>query len=77
MDPAIEKDPSAGMPDIKKKSPSIYLTCICIMAISGREPKGCAALAGLPQVYHDCDADVNGACEPGETRGIIQSRDLY
>ena len=60
------------MPDIKKKSSSIYLTCICIMAISLREAKRCAAREGLPQVHHDCYADVYGTCEPGETHGSFR-----
>jgi hypothetical protein len=39
------------------------------MAISWREAKDCAAREGLPQVYHDCDTDVFGACRPGEMQG--------
>jgi hypothetical protein len=39
------------------------------MAISWREAKECAAREGLPQVYHDCDTGVYGACRPGETQG--------
>jgi len=39
------------------------------MAISWGEAKECAHSEGLLQVYHDCDADVYGACRPGETQG--------
>jgi hypothetical protein len=42
------------------------------MAISWREAKECADREGLPQVYHDCDADVYGACSPGETQGSFK-----
>jgi hypothetical protein len=56
----------------KKESSSFCLTCICTMAISWREAKECAAQEGLPQVYHDCDADVFGACRPGETQGSFR-----
>jgi hypothetical protein len=59
-------------PLYKKKSSSFCLTCTCTMAISWKEAKECAARDGLPQVYHDCDADVYGACEPGETQGSFR-----
>jgi len=42
------------------------------MAMSWREAKECAAQEGLPQVYHDCDADIYGACRPGETQGSFR-----
>ena len=42
------------------------------MALSWREAKECAGREGLPQVYHDCDADVYGACRPGETQGSFK-----
>ena len=42
------------------------------MAISWSEAKECAARERLPQVYHDCDADVYGACKPGETQGSFR-----
>ena len=43
------------------------------MAISWREAKDCAAHEGLAHVYHDCDADVYGACRPGETQGTFKN----
>jgi hypothetical protein len=43
------------------------------MALSWREAKECAAREGLPQVYHDCDDDVYGACRPGETQGSFRN----
>jgi hypothetical protein len=57
---------------IKKKSSSFQLTLLYTMAISWREAKECAARERLPQVYHDCDADVYGACKPGETQGSFR-----
>ena len=39
------------------------------MAKSWKEAKECAARDGLPQVFHDCDAEVFGACRPGEKQG--------
>jgi hypothetical protein len=42
------------------------------MAISWGEAKEYAAREGLLQVYHDCDADVYGACRPGETQGAFK-----
>ena len=42
------------------------------MAKSLREAKECSAREGHPQVYHDCDADVYGACRPGETQGSFR-----
>jgi hypothetical protein len=43
------------------------------MARSWREAKECAAREGLPQVYHDCDTDVYGACRPGESAGLFRA----
>jgi hypothetical protein len=48
------------------------LTLPYTMAISWIEAKECAARERLPQVYHDCDADVYGACKPGETQGSFR-----
>jgi hypothetical protein len=42
------------------------------MAVSWREAKECAEREGLPQVYHDRDADVYRACSPGETQGSFK-----
>jgi hypothetical protein len=39
------------------------------MAKSWKEAKERAAREGLPQVFHDCDAEVYGACRPGENQG--------
>ncbi len=39
------------------------------MAKSWKEAQECAAREGLPQVFHDCDAEVYGACRPGEKQG--------
>lgn len=43
------------------------------MATSWKEAKECAAREGLPQVYHDCDADVYGACRQGERQGSFRN----
>ena len=43
------------------------------MAISWRKAKEYAARDGLPQVYHDCDADVYGACRQGERQGSFRN----
>ena len=56
----------------KKEASSFCLTYTFIMALSWREAKECAASEGLPQVYHDCDTDVYGACRPGETQGSFR-----
>jgi len=42
------------------------------MALSWKEAKECAVREGLPQVFHDCDADVYGACRTGETQGTFR-----
>jgi hypothetical protein len=39
------------------------------MAGSWKEAKECAVREGLPQVYHDCDDKVYGACRQGELQG--------
>lgn len=39
------------------------------MAGSWREAKDSAVLEGLPQVFHDCDDKVYGACREGEMQG--------
>jgi len=42
------------------------------MVSSWREAKECAVREGLPQVYHDCDDDVYGACREGEQQGSFR-----
>jgi len=42
------------------------------MAGSWKEAKEYAALEGLPQVYHDCDDKVYGACRQGEMQGTFK-----
>ncbi|MDD1693283.1 MAG: hypothetical protein LUQ71_01015 [Methanoregula sp.] len=42
------------------------------MAASWREAKECATREGLPQVYHDCDDNVYGACMAGESQGSFK-----
>jgi hypothetical protein len=42
------------------------------MAESWREAKECALREGLPQVYHDCDGGVYGACRQGESQGSFK-----
>ena len=42
------------------------------MAASWREAKECAVREGLPQVYHDCDDNVYGACREGEPQGSFR-----
>jgi hypothetical protein len=39
------------------------------MAGSWKEAKECAAHEKLPQVFHDCDEDLYGACGAGERQG--------
>jgi hypothetical protein len=41
------------------------------MAKSWREAKECALREGLPQVYHDYDGGVYGACGQGEMQGTF------
>jgi hypothetical protein len=41
------------------------------MTGSWKEAKEEAVKAGLPQVYHDCDADCFGACGQGEQQGTF------
>ncbi|MCX6684519.1 hypothetical protein [Methanoregula sp.] len=43
------------------------------MAISWKAAKDCAAREGLPHVCHDCDADVYGACRPGDKQGSFKN----
>jgi hypothetical protein len=43
------------------------------MAGSWREAKECAAREGLPQVYHDCDNDIFGACRQEERQGSFKA----
>jgi len=43
------------------------------MAESWKEAKECAVRGGLPQVYHDCDDKVYGACMQGELQGKFKS----
>lgn len=42
------------------------------MAGSWNEARECAVRQGLPQVYHDCDDNVYGACRHGEQQGIFK-----
>jgi hypothetical protein len=42
------------------------------MAGSWQEARECAVREGLPQVYHDCDDKVYGACQQGEQQGIFK-----
>lgn len=42
------------------------------MTGSWKEAKAEAEKAGLPQVYHDCDADCFGACGKGEQQGSFR-----
>jgi hypothetical protein len=43
------------------------------MAGSWREAKECAVREGFPQVYHDCDENVYGACRTGERQGLFKA----
>jgi hypothetical protein len=42
------------------------------MAISWREAKECSARGGLPQVCHDCDADVLGHADLENLKGGLE-----
>jgi hypothetical protein len=42
------------------------------MAKSWKEAKECAMQEKLPQVYHDCDDDLYGACNEGEQQGSFK-----
>jgi hypothetical protein len=42
------------------------------MAESWKEAKECAVREGLPQVYHDCDNKIYGACRQGEQQGTFK-----
>ena len=42
------------------------------MAGSWEEAKECAIRDNLPQVYHDCDDNVYGACREGEQKGVFK-----
>ena len=44
-----------------------------IMAGSWSEALASAREKNLPQVYHDCDTDVYGACHPGEPQGSFRN----
>ena len=43
------------------------------MTSSWHEACAAARKAGLPQVYHDCDADTYGACREGEPQGSFKN----
>jgi hypothetical protein len=43
------------------------------MVISWKEAKECAVRDSLPQVYHDLDDKVYGACRQGEQQGCFKS----
>ena len=47
------------------------------MALSWREARECALREGLPQVYHDCDARMYGACREGEKQGSFKEGILF
>jgi hypothetical protein len=42
------------------------------MAKSWKEAKDCAESDRLPQVYHDCDDNIYGACRQGEQQGSFK-----
>ena len=42
------------------------------MAGSWKEARECAVREGLPQVYHDCDDQIFGACGQGEQQGTFK-----
>jgi len=43
------------------------------MAGSWKEARECAASEGLPQVYHNWDAETYGACRAGEQQGVFKA----
>jgi hypothetical protein len=43
------------------------------MAKSWKEARECAKRDNLPQVYHDCDDGVYGACNNGEQQGSFKA----
>jgi hypothetical protein len=43
------------------------------MGTSWKEAKEHALKEGLPRVYHDCDANVFGACTEGEQQGSFRN----
>jgi hypothetical protein len=47
------------------------------MAGSWKEAKECAERDGFPQVYHDCDDNIYGACQLGESQGIFKDGVFY
>ena len=47
------------------------------MAKSWKEAKECAMQEKLPQVYHDCDDDLYGACNEGEQQGSFKGGVFY
>jgi hypothetical protein len=42
------------------------------MATSWKEAKECAGKEGLPLVFHDCDAEIYGACRMGDQQGSFK-----
>ncbi|MGB8309777.1 MAG: hypothetical protein WCE65_08050 [Methanoregula sp.] len=44
-----------------------------IMACSWSEALALAREKNLPQVYHDCDTDIYGACHEGEPQGSFRN----
>lgn len=55
-----------------RKTLFYILTYTATMALSWREARECALREGLPQVYHDCDARMYGACREGEKQGSFK-----
>jgi hypothetical protein len=43
------------------------------MVTSWKEAKEWAIREGLPQVYHDCDDNLYGACREGEQQGAFKN----
>ncbi len=43
------------------------------MVTSWQEAKECAIRESLPQVYHDCDDNLYGACRDGERQGAFKN----
>ena len=43
------------------------------MANSWKEAKECAKRENLPQVFHDCDDNIFGACNQGEIQGCFKA----
>jgi hypothetical protein len=56
-----------------REKPLIWIARILkFMAGSWKEAKECAEKETLPQVYHDCDTNTYGACNPGERQGTFK-----